>query len=899
MSQSGTYKQYTRTQRNIVLEDTFNKGMCTDDNPLDDGTHKHLVNFQILDEGKQLVPRRGKIPDTTFNEATSACALYMPPTETATTGIFNIKYDVFADTPPSVDDELIGTIRKFIIACPNELYYQRNNEPGTYANDNNIMPDGKQLSSYYMSKNSAPLFLASTEKIYGLQPMNNKAEDFFCKIIDGPYIDTTNEYGEVRDAKIQVLSEIDKFKPMPRLVGSALGNNLYTIGTDKTTRNLVRVVPCPVVTNDEVTPQYYIEDVVPKEIDPVYAVNYGYNMLSPTPYTFTNQAKATWQLNGLLPYSDEATSKLILNYSSGERVYFKAYFDYKVSDSVTATVSIRPQSTDVWTTILTTTVTSTATTCDDLTFSTIIPDENFFIRVEFVDGNDTVVSSADYPFSGGNEDTDNYGTTKGLESVVYDLTSAIGMLTWKQRLVLWGVDKAPNMLFTSDINNPTYFAYPDGCELYDDNILHVCIFMDALMIFTASNIYKTTLDDSGKFKTEVVVTDINMTYEDTYSIVPVKNMLFYKSDNYYYMLVPSSKALTFGEFNVAPVSNPINYMLDHFDTELKQVLIDMYASEWGYPELEDITLIPNTYQVYLANNDVCLDFRFKVNVLGKFDNLKISYVLKYNTVLRTWSADLYYTPFSCIQMYIKNIAGVPRYITYSHNTIGDVGITFVVNSGTLYAINNDGTLIRVTDESLIVDTDKLSIYNEHTIRVSANTQTYKIIPKILMEAIDDTVDTYAMSDNLPNKQFIDTGYRNLQITNKKRMREIQIKINDKLAVPLEFRTGFIMDNRRRINVGSYLLTPTEDRMLRIVPTSDILKVHGTTGQAVLQDNDIDDINENVFTLGHADLSLHDVATVRWKVSGKGYLPRMSILSANKKSYEITGISWVARTMNAR
>lgn len=44
-----------------------------------------------------------------------------------------------------------------------------------------------------------------------------------------------------------------------------------------------------------------------------------------------------------------------------------------------------------------------------------------------------------------------------LRPVKYDLTNAAGMLTWKQRVVLWGVRGAENMLFTSEVNNPAYF----------------------------------------------------------------------------------------------------------------------------------------------------------------------------------------------------------------------------------------------------------------------------------------------------------------------------------------------------------------------------------------------------------------------------------------------------------
>ena len=894
MAQSGAYKQYTRTQRNTILEESFAGGMCTDDIPLTDGTYKHLVNFQIIEEGKQLVPRRGKIPDETFSQTVeSACALFTPPTETTTLGVYNVRYDAFTGAT-GYDADLIETVRKFIIACPNESKAQRSAEGSLYHEEYTTMSDGKQLACYYLQKETAPIFIASMDEIKAVAPYTDHAPGSFLKVVEGPRDNTTS------DVKISVLSELAKFRPMPRLVGSAIKNTFYTIGGTTSgstfTRGFKRIAPCPTTNRT-----YYVEDVTPKALDPVYANSYGFNMLSSTPYTFVNSAGA-WELNGLLPYEDSACAKISFSYITGQKIYFKTYFNYTVSSTIDYKIQKKLNSEDTWTDVTSGSLTSLADSCPDLIFNISIPNEAFSIRVTFYTSGSTtdVKSSNDYSFSGGSETEDTYGSTQGLDMITYDLTTATGMLTWKSKLVLWGVDKAPDMIFTSDYNNPTYFPYPNGCESYPDNILHVCIFMDSLLVFTSESIYKTTLSDDGlSFNTETVVADVRLTYEDTYSIVPVKNMLFYKSDNYYYMLVPSSKSLTYGELNVAPVSKPINHMLDHFDTELKQVLSDMYGAEWNYPELEDITLTPNTYQVYLANNEVCIDYRFKISISGQFNNLSIAYVLKYNTVLRTWSADLYYTPYSSIQMYNKNIAGVPRYIMYIHDVGSEEAIAIYIDVHALHVINDDEEVFTIDEHTAeIASIERFSV-SGHTFDLGENDSTYKIKPKILTESIDGTVDTYLTTDYLPNKQFIDTGYRNLNIINKKRMREIQFKINDKLAVPLEFKTGFIMDNRRRVNIGSYVLTPTDDNSLTIVSNANTLKVHGTAGQIRLNDDDDPDTNDNVFSLGNADLALHDVATVRWKVSGKGYLPRLTMLSANTKAYELTGICWIARQMNAR
>lgn len=886
MAQSGAYKQYSRGTRNIILEESFNGGMFSDNIPLDGNKFKHIVNFNVSDVAGQLVPRRGKVADTEISTDSCETALLIPPTEATTLGIYNVRYNAVEGG----EDELVDAVRKFIITCPNESYAQRSTYTAVYHNMFNTMPDGNRLSSYYTSKTSLPIYVAATEEIKPIKPSATGVfPDYYCKVIEGPWDSKSNA------ARISVLSKMDTFKPRARLVGASLDNNLYTFAYSEDGNKLVRFVPLPTTPNRT----YNIETIVPKEIDSTYANNYGFNMLSTTPYSFNNKI-GTWELNSLLPYEDEACTKLLFSYNTGQKVYFKVTFNYAASSTVNVKVSKKLNSEDSWELLPTDkTITSTATECPPLIIPIVAPSESFSLRVELSNTSNIVLSSNDYPCSGGSETGETYGTTKGLSPATYDLTTATGMLTWKQRLVLWGIDKAPNMLFCSDINNATYFPYPNCCEIYNDNILYVCIFMDSLLIFTPENIYKTTLNTDGSFKTECVAADVRLTYDDMYSVVPVKNMLFYKSDNYYYMLVPSNKALTFGELNVAPVSSPINYMLDHMDIELKRLLISMYGEEWNYPDVEDLILEPHTYQTYLANNDVCLDFRFIVSTKDRtVDKLKISYVLKYSTTLRTWTSELYYTPFSSIQMYAKNVAGVPRYITYTTNNVDTaiIATSTYIEGSSLYCLNiNGGTIAQ--DNGTLYSTDTKIFIDEsypESISFKDNVVNYTIKPHILTDDIDGTIDNYATSDLLKNKQYIDTGYKNFNVSNKKRFRELQFKINNKLAIPITFKTGFIIDGDRRVKQGSYTLTPTEDgTQLITIPTAEQL----VTGVTEFEDDNT--YNDNVFALDNASLSVNDVATVRWKVSGKGYAPRLTLLSENEKSYELHGLCWVARPMNAR
>ena len=50
------------------------------------------------------------------------------------------------------------------------------------------------------------------------------------------------------------------------------------------------------------------------------------------------------------------------------------------------------------------------------------------------------------------------------------------MTYWKNRLFVYGVPKDRTILFSSDINDPTYFPYPYGADLFDEPIIHVMPF---------------------------------------------------------------------------------------------------------------------------------------------------------------------------------------------------------------------------------------------------------------------------------------------------------------------------------------------------------------------------------------------------------------------------------------
>ena len=938
MAQSGAYKQYSRGIRNLILEESFAGGMRSDAVPLADGTFKTLVNFQIQENGDRLVPRKGKVVDNEIVFEAQPYAVY-------TTDLHSKELICSINNIYDSDEVNIGTL---FSSFPLRTYSELPNK--TYLN---IFIGAHAGTTGYKGTDIENTTNSVGDEIGLLHEHSGELYSVFCRnntlrkldsITQSTNISLTELYAnhtaflsytsligrkiiedDITKYGIKVYNNLDCFKLKPKLLLDGFGNHITAINKfcDATPPTGVTYINPSDWANKKVISEITIDannklvtkPIKPKELDPSYATNYGFNMLSDTPYEFANKntgAQGAFQLTGIMLYKDEACTEVATSYNVNETIYIKRFYNYPgggqiiildgrlAEDHVAYLLRLEVNygAGDTWQ-ILEQIGLNTNEELDEAYFAESfnvipfkVPAEDFILRASIFDTtacfplvkvtNDDYHSTVralgeyypenmeshatEYPpgsgalvydntateffcmsqsltsCSGGERSEKDYGSTKGITNPNYDLATAQGMLAWKRRIVLWGVEGAPDAIFMSDPDRINYYPYPNGVEVYDNNILNVIPFMDSLLVLTQDKIYKTILNDDGTFKTDTVAADVNISYDDAFTAVAVKNMLFYKSGNYYYMLVPSSKALTFGELNVAPISNPINYFLDHFDVELKKVLINMYAEDLNYPEVEDITLVPDLYDVYVAGNEICVAHNFKM--LYADEEYSIDFVLKYNSVLRTWSADLFNNESGYIQLALKNIAGTPRYATFY---------------------------------SVIEDDQKKSYM------------------RMLTESNDGIKDDFDTSVKLTTKQFLDTGYRALSVGNKKRMREIQFKINDKLAVPLEFKTGFILDNERRTNIGSYILTPNDD-VLTIVPNRKVLD---TYGQIVYNDDEEPILNDNVFSLDDSNLTTYDTVTVRWKISGKGYLPRLTMLSENNKSYELIGLGWVARLMNAR
>ena len=123
---------------------------------------------------------------------------------------------------------------------------------------------------------------------------------------------------------------------------------------------------------------------------------------------------------------------------------------------------------------------------------------------------------------------------------------------------------------------------------------------------------------------------------DKHLIQAVRNMIYFKSGNYYYMMVPKASSTT-GELTLAPISNPVTEFFNNFMVNVEQVFKDTY----GVIDSET----PTTYELITYYN--FLDYEDVHNMYvfrwSEADTL-IHFDIIYNTVGRYWRINIIEEP---------------------------------------------------------------------------------------------------------------------------------------------------------------------------------------------------------------------------------------------------------------
>ena len=829
------FKSYSRGTRNMVVEESYNMGMFYTNNPLDTTYVKTLVNFDYKDDGSSLIPRGGLQPTHTIKVDMSKA---VSPFVAFTTNV-NLK-----------DNNYIEDYRTkcFMVSA----LADKTTQVPEYPAERKAMLYSNSDTRLYIQDPITDTFIVSTNveiemPEQGTPPILQKDIRFLGEAYNNTTVvhGLTLESNSVRQPVYTVLDNVGYFA--------------YYKDTVKLCRLIINK------TGDKYT--HYFEPVTPTAVTVKEVINSGYNMLAPNPYEFGNTVEGSYSIDGILSYNKkpgEADRELLLTARLGQSVNFECVYTYP-ADNTKKLRACWECSTDkgtTWTMLQTAKLSNTsnpnATISPEYTLGDHISIDyqptvrEFQMRVSLYevtpggDAGDNPTKMMVLPIY----TAVNTATTKVLKPVKYNLATASGMAAWKQRVLLWGVAGAENILFVSDVGNPAYFPYPNNIELFDEAIIHVTTFLDNVLVFTSSNIYLIALSPDGAgYSTTMVQNRLSISPLDKHVIQVIKNMVFFKSGNYYYMIVPKATSLT-GELTVAPVSKPIVNLFNDFEKCVREVLDTMY-----YKTLpSQYTLHLTDYYNYIDNMLIRNVYTFKVDASDGYvmHSFKFNFILNYDTGLRTWTT------------YMCQANGVLLPFKYT-----------ITDTTTLLDVCN------ITDGGVFKEA----------------------YAQLLRLSNVDAVDTLLLNPEdgvkkVPNYQYVDTGYRKHGDQYKKRYREIQLKFNNISNKILRFYVDFLIDDDVRKTYYTYNPTHIVDPANPNYGLFYIEKIAQETllvSGATTLGGDTDEFWELDFS------KFPELATtkIRFPVSGKGYVPRLKLLSFNEVLFELNNINWISRTLYAR
>lgn len=842
------FKSYDRTPRSMVVEEDYKSGINYTDNALEESFVKMLVNYNFKDDGLVLIPRGGFQTLDTIDIPLTEGATAKHPLVAFTTNVSLLNNTYLEDY----------RTKCFIIAETDET-------PITvpeYSPERKAVLFPNKTACLFVQDPVTKNFVQSTL----VQDLPNEIKSTKADDTQGTIAFLGEDYNISPKVHGFELTDKNTHKPVYTVLNN-VAHIVYRQGKDSTL-GLGKIQ----IVKDGDALKHKIIPVQPVELSIKEVLNSGYNMLLPNPYSFTNKESAGYSLEGILPYTGDAKTtnrELLLSARLGQRINFEVYYQYKVETDVKLKARWEWLDTGgdgTWQLLQTEKDTNTDnpeagispdyTGGDSISINFEPTVSQFQLRVSLYKKTGTTVETKPlkmmimpvYKLA-----SDIGSTTKNLKPTKYNLATASGMTTWKQRIVLWGVSGAENIIFTSDINNPTYFPYPNNIDIFDENIIHIETYMDNLLVFTETRIYMLLLLEDGiGFAKQLVQNRLGISPMDKHVIQVIKNMIYFKSDNYYYMIVSKVNSIK-GELLIAPVSKPIINLLDNFEEALNEILETVYfktlPKEYllkliGFYNYVDNTVVRNvyTFQMYPPENA-------KFN----FEPFNFNFVLNYDTSQRTWT----------VHCYQCNAVMLPFKQTITDSTV------------LLDVCNTSGPVVQSFAQLLRMD----PLNPVDSFRLNSSNSRY-----------------------IPNYQFLDTGYRKHGAQHKKRFREVQLKLNNTSKRSLNFYTEFLLDDTTRQTYYKYdvqHITDPNDPNYGLISVIKVIDPSLTVAGTTLLADENDFFNNLCWTLDASKLPPLSVVKVRFSVSGKGYAPRLKLISFNEQTYEFLNLNWVFRTMYAR
>lgn len=831
---------FKRGHRVQNIEETFAKGMSYTTAPLAEGYNRVLVNLDIQDSGNSVTPRLGLRADSYMYNGWPSVG------SDEDNNLFEI-----VDAHAFNDRKLLETI----------WYTGRHNEDrifGKYVTAGTIYCDTFDYPGYGHQDHAATL--GGGRLTHTAHLMSNfSAEIHGMELLQKIEPETDPD----------ITPETVPNTLGVRVIGTWAYNNNYYFYDDEGKCCVYSYYTEDVYeTPSSETAQHYKNDpkldvYTPKALTAKEAVTYGYNMLLEDPYHFVNTAGGNvLEFTGLLPY---VNGELCMGPAQNQNIRFIATGTIPLNKQYKFVAEWSTMNNTSWNTIKEWTVDTGADVSTlEIAFDFAPPVEEAIIRINAYPVTDnTAADIADSVLAVGfSFKRAGYSNTINSDKKQYSIHKASGICYWKNRIVAWGVPEDDTILFMSDVNDPTYFPYPNNIETFTSAIQYCTPFGDDLLVFTADALYIIALaDDGASWTCKCLQRNLSIAAWDVHLVQTVKNMLFFKSGNYYYMVVPKSSSLT-GELTIADVSKPMRGFFDNFKTSVLEILNNTYM-----PEVEYTDFGIAHYYNYLSKDSVHNVYMLVVPGIHKTHDTYVNLDVIYDTVNRTWRV---YTYGSSARL-------VP------HNTSSTQDTMFV--SKFQFETNNKRTGI----QHLVWNIEREDMYLQHNDARLATVGDKHIKPSANQK-----------QSIIGNRQLIDTGYREHASNFKKRYRELQFTINNLSLSALQFYVSFLIDGALRKSWYGYEIvqdTNPESTTYGVISVRRVLlpSISNTAGSPVTPSTTVLD----GWMLDMSAFPDNGYWKCRVAVSGKGYVPRMLINSPNAKIFELLNISWVYRTLYSR
>lgn len=449
----------------------------------------------------------------------------------------------------------------------------------------------------------------------------------------------------------------------------------------------------------------------------------------------------------------------------------------------------------------------------------------------------------------------------------YLLQTAKGSCLWNGHAVLWDVEGALNSLFISEVDNFYYFPVPNNVAIFDTDVISCIPYMGTLLVFTADRIYRLSESKDGSFTQEVVQNNMPLNRADAPYLRAIKNMVFFKSGKYYYMVVPKADSLT-NELAVAPIYKSLATWFDNPDVATKEIFEQLYPEHNYNVELQGIDnaiSISNPTDIYVEQDTVSILYdvltfytTVKDGTMSGMQSSNYMLFVNYNTNTRAWTMCV--EDCTTMKLYPANLTAA-RLMCFVG--VGD-------------------------DDSLCLKTMRVPVLNEDYTDADSVTELYGV------------------------RCMIDTGCRLLSSALKKRFREVQLKVYNEREDNTQFGSAFYIDGVTRRAYMEYeqvLSTDTNPTIcLAPVPKYDVDSFIKELSMPFDEQGNLliepeqrgsDSIELTDWYLDFSHFKRNAPITVRIPVSGKGYSPRFILMIPHALGLYVNEINWVYRVMYGR